>query len=462
MKDMKHYILGLFTLVAGLVTGSCSDDVKEQLTEGKRTVQTRLAGYVVGGNDATLSEENVITDVKACLFEEGVLSRVYDNLAGNNGSYDLIVDGNYGNLYVLANTEGLLDWDNMVVGKTMESEWMVQTVSMRDDKTSMFFTGKVAIEKQSANVPVEMTLIRGVARVDISVKHDGISVNSLTLKNVAGNGYLLPQETVKSPEGTKKDIVRTWTEPLTGNTAGVMYMYEQQNAELTVELNVTVAGVARKMTAKLPAQIKRNAVYTLDLGGDGSNLNLSVSVDEWDYADDTVVSPDFGDKITVDVDRSELPEGVILGTSDNQLVMDYRPNEFVLALDCNDQLEVNSVSQLPLEITALPEGKNLFLVKKRLMAVGYEQMEGSVTFKRKGLSNAYREDEVTLVLTANPTQIEGNLHFDENNYLCDLGDYVDGEYAVFRLAQGKKITVEFDNGEDEWMAVREKSDEAGA
>ncbi len=462
MKDMKHYILGLFTLVAGLVTGSCSDDVKEQLTEGKRTVQTRLAGYVVGGNDATLSEENVITDVKACLFEEGVLSRVYDNLAGNNGSYDLIVDGNYGNLYVLANTEGLLDWDNMVVGKTMESEWMVQTVSMRDDKTSMFFTGKVAIEKQSANVPVEMTLIRGVARVDISVKHDGISVNSLTLKNVAGNGYLLPQETVKSPEGTKKDIVRTWTEPLTGNTAGVMYMYEQQNAELTVELNVTVAGVARKMTAKLPAQIKRNAVYTLDLGGDGSNLNLTVSVDEWDYDDDTVVSPDFGDKITVDVDRSELPEGVILGTSDNQLVMDYRPNEFVLALDCNDQLEVNSVSQLPLEITALPEGKNLFLVKKRLMAVGYEQMEGSVTFKRKGLSNAYREDEITLVLTANPTQIEGNLHFDETNYLCDLGDYVDGEYAVFRLAQGKKITVEFDNGEDEWMAVREKSDEAGA
>ena len=138
MKDMKHYILGLFTLVAGLVTGSCSDDVKEQLTEGKRTVQTRLAGYVVGGNDATLSEENVITDVKACLFEEGVLSRVYDNLAGNNGSYDLIVDGNYGNLYVLVNTEGLLDWDNMVVGKTMESEWMAQTVSMRDDKTSMF------------------------------------------------------------------------------------------------------------------------------------------------------------------------------------------------------------------------------------------------------------------------------------------------------------------------------------
>ena len=459
---MRLYILGLLTLLFGMMTGACSDDVKEHFAEGQRTVQTRLAGYVVGGNDATLSEENVITDVKACLFEDGVLVKVYDNLTGNSGVYDFIVDSNYGNLYVVANTEDLLDWSNMVAGQTTENEWKSLTVSMQGDKASMFFTGGVVLEKQPANAPVEMILKRGLARVDVTMEMDGILVNSLTLKNVSETGYLLPQESVKSPEGAKRDIAAAWTEPLDKDTEGVMYMYEQQNSDLTVELNVTVAGMERTLTARLPQTIKRNAVYTLNLGGDGSNLNLSVSVDEWDYADDTVVSPDFGDKITVDVDRSELPEGVTLGTSDNQLVMDYRPNEFVLALDCNDQLEINGVSQLPLEITALPEGKNLFLVKKRLMAVGYEQMEGSVTFKRKGLSNAYREDEVTLVLTANPTQIEGNLHFDENNYLCDLGDYVDGEYAVFRLPQGKKITVEFDNGEDEWMAVREKSDEAGA
>ena len=459
---MRLYILGLLTLLFGMMTGACSDDVKEHFAEGQRTVQTRLAGYVVGGNDATLSEENVITDVKACLFEDGVLVKVYDNLTGNSGVYDFIVDSNYGNLYVVANTEDLLDWSNMVAGQITENEWKSLTVSMQGDKASMFFTGGVVLEKQPANAPVEMILKRGLARVDVTMEMDGILVNSLTLKNVSETGYLLPQESVKSPEGAKRDIAAAWTEPLDKDTEGVMYMYEQQNSDLTVELNVTVAGMERTLTARLPQTIKRNAVYTLNLGGDGSNLNLRVSVDEWDYADDTVVSPDFGDKITVDVDRSELPEGVTLGTSDNQLVMDYRPNEFVLALDCNDQLEVNSVSQLPLEITAFPEGKNLFLVKKRLMAVGYEQMEGSVTFKRKGLSNAYREDVVTLVLTANPTQIEGNLHFDENNYLCDLGDYVDGEYAVFRLAQGKKITVEFDNGEDEWMAVREKSDEAGA
>ncbi len=462
MKEMKHYILGLLMLAAGMVTGACSDDMKEQFTGEKRTVQTRLAGYVVGGNDVTLSDENRVTDVKACLFEDGVLTKVYDNLTGNNGVYDFIVDSNYGNLYVVANTEDLLNWDDMVVGQTTENEWKTLTVSMQGDKASMFFTGKVVLEKQPANVPVNMTLKRGVARLDITMEKDGILVNSLTLKSVAVTGYLNEQESVMSPQTAKRDVEKTWTEPLDKDSQGVIYMYEQLNTDLTVELNVTVAGTERTLTARLPQTIKRNAVYTLNLGGDGSNLNLSVSVDEWDYADDTVVSPDFGDKITVDADRSELPEGVILGTSDNQLVMDYRPNEFVLALDCNDLLEINSVSQLPLEITALPEGKNLFLVKKKLMAVGYEQMEGSVTFKRKGLSNAYREDEVTLVLTANPTQIEGNLHFDENNYLCDLGEYVDGEYAVFRLPQGKKITVEFDNGEDEWMAVREKSDEAGA
>ena len=83
MKNMKLYILGLLTLLFGMMTGACSDDVKEHFAEGQRMVQTRLAGYVVGGNDATLSEENVITDVKACLFEDGVLVKVYDRMNGS-------------------------------------------------------------------------------------------------------------------------------------------------------------------------------------------------------------------------------------------------------------------------------------------------------------------------------------------------------------------------------------------
>ena len=200
--------------------------------------------------------------MKACLFEDGVLVKVYDNLTGNSGVYDFIVDSNYGNLYVVANTEDLLDWSNMVAGQTTENEWKSLTVSMQGDKASMFFTGGVVLEKQPANAPVEMILKRGLARVDVTMEMDGILVNSLTLKNVSETGYLLPQESVKSPEGAKRDIAAAWTEPLDKDTEGVMYMYEQQNSDLTVELNVTVAGMERTLTARLPQTIKRNAVYT--------------------------------------------------------------------------------------------------------------------------------------------------------------------------------------------------------
>ena len=85
------------------------------------------------------------------------------------------------------------------------------------------------------------------------------------------------------------------------------FTHESERFQMMGGLNYR-AEMERTLTARLPQTIKRNAVYTLNLGGDGSNLDLSVSVDEWDYADDTVVSPDFGDKITVDVDRSELPD----------------------------------------------------------------------------------------------------------------------------------------------------------
>lgn len=461
---MKHYILGMMMLLTGMMTGACSDDVNEHLPadNGQRTIQTRLAGFVVGGNDATLPAENEVTEVKACLFEDGVLKHVYENLQGTDGNYSLTVDGKYGTLYVVANTESLMDWSSMEEGVTSETDWLNKTVEMQGDVAPTFFTGSVVLEKQASNVPVEMILKRGVARVDITLEGEGIAVKGMTLKNVMRKAYLMPKQTVASPEGETTDMVKNWDEPLDANTAGVMYLYEQANKNLTVELDVTVNGMERILTAKLPENVKRNAVYTLNLGGDGSNLNLTVNVDEWDYADDTVVNPDFEDRITVDVDRTELPDGVTVEGAGNQLVMDYRPNEFVLVLNCKDQLEVNSVSQLPFEITAVPEEKNMFLVKKNLMAVGYEQMEGVVRFKRKGLNHAYREDEVTLVLKANPTTIEGMLHFGENDYTCDLGEYVDGEYAVLRLPQDRKITVEFENGEDEWMAVREKEGESGA
>ena len=454
MKGIKYYILGLLILVTGMMTGACSDDVRGRFAEEKKTVQTRLAGYVVGGSDATLSNENLVTDVKAYLFEDGVLTRIYDYLTGSDGCYNFTVDSNFGNLYVVANTENLLMENAMAIGRTTEREWLGQTVSMNGDNVPMFFTGKVVLEELLANAPVNMILKRGVARLDITMERNDIQVKSVTLKNVPETGFLNAQEDVVSPETKKRDVVKSWSEPLIGNTNGVMYLFEVFNGGLSVELEVTVGGSARKLTAKLPLHIRRNAVYTLSLGGHGSSLNLSVNVDEWDYADDTVVSPDFEDMITVDMERSKLPDGVTVEKNNSQLVLDYLPKDFTLALDCNDQLEVSNISQLPFEMTALDEGKNLFRIQKRLMPLGHETMTGTVYFRRKGLNNTYQEDRLELVLNANPSTWNGEYGFDLNTYACDFKDYFDGYIGYVVPVEGKTASLEFDEGEDKWMDLQ--------
>lgn len=456
MKEMKRYILGLLMFVAGMMAVSCSDDMNEQSIGDTRTVQTRLAGYLVDGNDATLSAENEVSDVKACLFKDGVLTKVYDIQVGDDGPNDFKVDSNNGNLYVAVNTENLLDWSMIEAGHTMESEWMEQVVAMNGENMPMFFSGKMILENQPTNVPVMMTLKRGLARLDIAMELDDIQVTSLTLKNVAEKGYLNAQESVVSPETEKRDVVKTWNEPLDGELSGVMYLYEQFNEDLYAELNVTVSGEERVLTAKLPAQIKRNAVYTLNLGGDGTSLRLSVNVDEWEYADETPVSPGFEDKITVDMERSVLPEGVTVEKNNTQLVFDYLPKDFIIALDCNDQLEVSNISRLPFEMTALgvSEGKNLFRVKKLLMPLGHEGMTGTVHFRRKGLNNTYQEDMLELVLNANPSAWYGDYGFELDTYACDFKDYFDGYIGYVVPVEGKVASLEFEEGEDRWMDMQ--------
>lgn len=456
MKVMKHYILGLLMFAVGMMTVACSDEVSEQLAGEKSTVRARLAGYLVDGDDATLSGENQVTDVKACLFEDGVLTRIYDIPSRNDGNYDFIVDSKDGNLFVVVNTGNLLDWSEMVIGYTTESEWMERTVSISGNEAPMFFTGKVGLEKQSANAPVTMTLKRGVARLDITMEREDVQVKSVTVKNVAETGFLNARESVMSPESARHDVAKGWDEPLSGDTNGVMYLLEQYNGDLSVDLNVLVGGAERKLTAKLPQTIRRNAVYTLNLGGDGSNVTLSVNVDEWDYADDTVLSPDFKDKITVDMKRSVLPEGVTVENNNSQLVFDYLPKDFILALDCNDQLEVSNISQLPFEMTALgvSEGKNLFRVKKRLMPIGHEKMNGTVHFRRTGLNNTYQEDMLELVLNANPSTWQGDYGFELATYACDFKDYFDGYIGYVVPVEGKEASLEFEEGEDRWMDMQ--------
>ena len=69
---------------------------------GSVTVRASIAGYY--GDDHSAGAGNAVRDLQACIFEDGRMTGIFDNLSLSGGSCDLAIDGHSGTLYMLANT----------------------------------------------------------------------------------------------------------------------------------------------------------------------------------------------------------------------------------------------------------------------------------------------------------------------------------------------------------------------
>lgn len=111
---MKMRSLKFVSVVSvGTLLASCADNSENQYWEGNESmvVVTRVAGF--DGSGQTLEGENEVTDMQACLFEGGIMTKAYKNLQVAGDTYRLQVDGYGGNLYMLANASGVIDLEQL-------------------------------------------------------------------------------------------------------------------------------------------------------------------------------------------------------------------------------------------------------------------------------------------------------------------------------------------------------------
>lgn len=146
----------------------------------------------------------------------------------------------------------------------------------------------------SSQTTIPVTLKRGVARFDLQVKTAGVArIKSITMKNTAGKGLLFTSDAGSlSPEGVERteSSVR-FDEPLTANTQGVMYLYEQSNEGLEVTIEAEIDGVEKSLSKAIDGDIRRNTVYTLTVRKDVIDVEVSLSFDEWEEGGDTELTP---------------------------------------------------------------------------------------------------------------------------------------------------------------------------
>lgn len=469
MDNLKLPVSVLLLSFAALLA-SCSEspDSFSGAPDAGTAVRIAAAPFAAGddaqGTGGAPAE--TIRRVDAYLFEQGRLTKVYPSLPVSDGGCLLQLERLAGRLYVVADAAPELASGEPVPGLA-ESEWLGATVGGTETPAADFAAGSLDLDRVAAGTAsVPLTLRHGVARLDLRLRVAGTaSVESLTLLDAACEGYLLPREegaaTPSPARYADLPVAASW--PVTADTPGIAYLYEQTDGRLRVRLEVEIDGRASTLEGALPSPVGRNRIYTVTVRKDLSDAEAQLVVEAWGDGGESALQPDLDSRLRVDVSRSEIPAEVRVTEEGMALEMPYAATEMLLAVACDSQLEVLPLAEFPLTVEEVSTGSglddmNLFRIRKSLFAPNRPAEAVAVRFRRKGLDQVYPEDRIVLHMAANPTRIEGGLDFDNEAYTVDFGRYVDNELGRFVLPADRRLSVEFDGDEDPWIRIDELAD----
>lgn len=462
---MKHFIDRAYQIVwmVMVLFVSCSDRWNENQsppTLGQYTVLAKTNVFKPGETEVG------VEDMHVCIFRDGMLSEVQTHLQKTNSGYPLTINKMSGNMYVLANTENLVDLEMLKTSGISEEQWLKTIVS--GTEPVQYFTGKVDLNSVTAgDYTVPVTLIRGVARFDVEIfSVEKLTVDKIVFTGLMHDAYFLSQNSVITPEHSSSftDTVNFST-PVEHYQKGIMYVYEQKNPSLTVAVTISVAGKTYVKEVRLPEQIKRNTAYSIIVTKETFTSEITLEIVEWDREDDLMLVPDFASPIMVDVNNSILSDDVQITDNGRTVVLPYTDVDCRLALQCAEELHyvqnrINGFSVEPIMEEDGVTSTNTYRIRKDWWKLGVPGDSVFLQFKRKGLNGIYPDDRITVVFTENPTKIAGLMNFAQH-YEYDFAKYIDNELGRLQVPAGKRLTVEFMSEEDPWIKLVPTLDNSG-
>lgn len=283
---------------------SCTSDedpVNPVQTEAVTKVRMIVDDFFQSTASALPTGESSISEIEAYLFQNDTLKKCLGPLSSSGGdTYELnIMNSDKGDIYFIANTEGHVDVSGLEEGTTLKSEFLQLASKLNDDQTRLkgnhILTGSYQRQKAGS---AEVNLQRGVARLDLTVNVPQIKIKSVRIDNVSNTGYVFKQSGVETPvDVEKRTIRRDFPEPLTASETGLFYLYEQNNAEMKLTMEIEADGKSNTLSAQLPVSLSRNTIYTLTVNKTGTEdfeitINVTTSVEEWTPGEDVTATPD--------------------------------------------------------------------------------------------------------------------------------------------------------------------------
>ncbi len=283
---------------------SCTSDedpVNPVQPEAVTKVRMIVDDFFQSTASALPTGESSISEIEAYLFQNDTLKKCLGPLSSSGGdTYELnIMNSDKGDIYFIANTEGHVDVSGLEEGTTLKSEFLQLASKLNDDQTRLkgnhILTGSYQRQKAGS---AEVNLQRGVARLDLTVNVPQIKIKSVRIDNVSNTGYVFKQSGIETPvDVEKRTIRRDFPEPLTASETGLFYLYEQNNAEMNLTMEIEADGKSNTLSAQLPESLSRNKIYTLTVNKTGTEdfeitINVTTSVEEWIPGEDVTATPD--------------------------------------------------------------------------------------------------------------------------------------------------------------------------
>lgn len=440
-----------------LLSGAgCAGDAMSAAVPTAAPLSVRLNTVAAEGSDASGSE-SVIRTVTGYRFEGGTLREVIPGIpSGDEGIYTFSSASPRGELHLAVNAAGIGAFGSLVPETTTLEAFRSLEASLDEMMfDGLAMTGSLVLDGAGlTSASRGVNLRRSVARIDLLSRDAEVEVHSVTIRRVADRGYVAENGTPSTPtSASRTDFRRDYGDaPLTAARETLLYLCEQPNDGMEVEVLVRFGGGWHRLKNALPAQLLRNTVYTLEVYGRGADAGVTVMAGNWEAGSATESSPVL--RGMIDAAASELPAGARLNEACDTLYIPHVASELRLVLRAEAGSEVivdgqvRGVSVMPEPVTRGLEPVAAVSVSTPLRIPGSTDEYIGLTLARNGVMSG----RVVLVFKANPVRIEGLLQLDETG-VCDFGRYIEGELARITAPEGVELRVEFASGESHWMSL---------
>lgn len=452
-KNLVYSVMAAVLVAWALFVGGCTVDESSHFADAAGTVVTRLEVENQQESDGS-HPDAYIGSLQGFRFENGVLQEVITAFQSDgNGAYVFHPQRIEGELCFLANAGEVEALQHLLPLRSTKAEFL----SVRADRSALVspeghvaLSGWMDLETASSD-DASVMLKRSVARIDLASFEQGVEVLYVKVAGFYREGYLNVQSVVTTPTDAPTETFEQEYADFSLRRETLLYLPEQANQHIQVDMVVAFDGAQHRLSATLPAVIRRNTVYTLSVHGRGGALSVDLEEDGWESGGQVESVPLL--KGLVDVEASDLSEGVRVNTSGDSVFIPYVRTESRLVIRGEAGTQVSVDGQVEGVVVQPVSGRGMLQIAQ--VAVSTEtRMPG--TREAFVYLDVYRQQvctgRVVLVFEPSPVRLEGLIRLDTQG-VCDFDRYVEGELGRLTLPPGKVARLEFDEDASKWMKL---------